>query len=371
MSGSAEEDSSSFPSDIAIIIPALNPDERLPELVSKLCSMDAKEIVIINDGSRENNKPIFSLLEKQFGAIVLNHPFNRGKGTALKTGMRYILSNIPGLIGCVTADADGQHTPEDIQRIALRLTASRESLILGSREFSGENVPWKSRAGNKITPAVFRLQTGRLCADTQTGLRGIPTTIMRRIMDVPGERYEYEMNVLLYLADNDVSFVSVPIQTVYIDENRASHFRAVRDSALVYSGILKFGAASLICSLVDIGLFALLTSVAFRGSDKTALYAAIVARLCSGVLNYCLNKFAVFGQRGGTKRSAAKYFLLFLCIMALSAGATQIFSVLPINLTVIKVLVDAALFFVSFAVQRRFVFAKSKRTHVGEGVHSQ
>jgi putative flippase GtrA len=285
--------------------------------------------------------------------------------------MGYLIINAPDLIGCVTADADGQHTPEDIVRVALRLTENRESLILGSREFSGENVPWKSRMGNRITSAVFRLQTGRRCVDTQTGLRGIPAMLMRRIMYVPGERYEYEMNVLLHAADNDIAFASVPIQTVYIDKNRASHFRTVCDSARIYSGILKFGAVSLICSLADIGLFALLTAVAFRGSDKTALYAAIVARLCSGALNYCLNKLAVFGQYGGTKQSAARYFLLFICIMTISAGTTQALSVLPINLTIIKIFVDAVLFFVSYAVQRHFIFIKSKRVQAREGRQEQ
>jgi putative flippase GtrA len=184
---------------------------------------------------------------------------------------------------------------------------------------------------------------------------------MQPILDIPGERYEYEMNVLLYAADHAIFFVTIPIQTVYMDENRASHFRAVRDSALVYSGILKLGAASAICSLTDIGLFTLFVSSVFRGGDHTALYAAIAARLCSGVLNYFLNKSAVFGYRGVALWSAAKYFLLFVCIMALTAGATQALSILPLNLTFIKILVDTALFFISYTVQRRFVFVTSKR----------
>jgi putative flippase GtrA len=182
---------------------------------------------------------------------------------------------------------------------------------------------------------------------------------MKELLDVPGERYEYEMNVLLYAADKDVLFIAVPIQTVYIDQNRASHFRAVRDSALVYSGILKFGAASIICAIVDIGLFSLLVLTAFRGSVNVALYSSVVARLCSGVLNYCLNKFAVFGQRGNTKQSAVKYFILHFVIMVLSAGATQVCSVFPINLTVLKVLVDAALFIMSYTLQRKYVFVTS------------
>jgi glycosyltransferase involved in cell wall biosynthesis len=355
-------------SNIAVIIPTLNPDGRLAELVSKLCSMGAKEIVIINDGSSENSKPIFPMLEKQCGVVVLHHPVNRGKGAALKTGIRYLLTNRPDLIGCVTADADGQHTPEDMARVALCLAENSSHLILGTRDFSGENVPWKSRAGNRITSAVFRLQTGRRCMDTQTGLRGISASLMEKIVDIPGDRYEYEMNVLLFATDKDIPFLTVPIQTVYIDENRASHFRAVKDSALVYAGILKFGAASLICALVDIGLFALLAAVAFRGSDKAALCAAIAARLCSGVLNYCLNKFAVFGQRGGAKQSAVKYFLLFVCMMAVSAGTTQLLSALPIPLTILKILVDTVLFFASYAVQRRFIFATSNREREKERV---
>jgi glycosyltransferase involved in cell wall biosynthesis len=357
----AERNAVSFPSGIAVILPALDPDGRLPELLRALRSMGAEQILVINDGSGESWSPLFSRLHELFGVIVLHHPDNRGKGAALKTGMRYLLANLPDCLGCVTADADGQHTPEDIARVALRLSEGGERLILGTREFSGEDVPPKSRAGNRITSAVFRLQTGRRCADTQTGLRGIPATLLPQLVDIPGERYEYEMNMLLYAADNDIPFFAVPIQTVYIDENRKSHFRAVRDSVRVYSGILKFGAASLICALVDIGLFTLLAATAFRGSDKAALYAAIAARLCSGVLNYSLNKFAVFGQRGGAKQSAEKYFLLFVCIMAISAGATQVLSALPVPLTIMKILVDAALFCMSYAAQRRFVFAKSFR----------
>ncbi|MDR0948944.1 MAG: glycosyltransferase family 2 protein, partial [Lachnospiraceae bacterium] len=149
----------SFPAGIAVIIPAFDPDERLVEMIRRLCSMGAKDIIVMNDGSCENCMRRFSLVEKQFGVVVLSHPLNRGKGAALKTGMRYLLTNIPEVIGCVTADADGQHTPDDIARVALRLKENRECLILGSREFSGKKVPWKSCAGNKITSVVFRLQT--------------------------------------------------------------------------------------------------------------------------------------------------------------------------------------------------------------------
>jgi putative flippase GtrA len=364
-----EGNTSSFPSDIAVIIPALDPDERLFTLVGNLHTMGALQIIVINDGSKKSCDKLFSMIEKQFGAKVLNHPVNRGKGAALKLGMGYILATKADIIGCITADADGQHLPEDILRIAHQLAESNEALILGSRDFSKRNVPWKSRMGNRITSAVFRLQTGRNCTDTQTGLRGIPAALMRRFIDIPGERYEYEMNVLLFAADNNIPFVAVPIQTVYINKNRASHFHPVRDSARVYSGILKFGAASLICFLVDIGLFTLLADVAFRGSETAALYAAVAARICSGVLNFYLNKYAVFGQRGGVKHSAVRYLLLFLCIMCISAGTTQFFSVLPINLTVIKILVDTVLFFVSFTVQRKFVFTKT--TRIGKGVHSR
>lgn len=320
--------------------------------------MGAKQLLIINDGSGKNSEPLFSKLERQFGVTILHHPVNRGKGTALKTGLRYLLTDMPGIIGCVTADADGQHTPEDIARVALCLKENTDHLILGSRNFADENVPWKSRMGNRITSAVFYLQTGRRCADTQTGLRGIPAPLIKEILEVPGERYEYEMNVLLYAADHGIPFINLPIQTVYINENKASHFRTVRDSALVYSGILKFGAASLLSAIFDIGLFSVLTGTVLRGQNNTALYAAIVARLCSGLFNYFLNKFAVFRQRGGMKASAAKYFLLFLCIMAFSAGTTQALSVLPVNLTMIKILVDTVLFFLSYTIQRKFIFAK-------------
>jgi glycosyltransferase involved in cell wall biosynthesis len=347
----------SFPAKIAIIIPAFEPDDRLYELVRSLSSIGAKKIIVVNDGSTEKSVPVFLRVKAECGVTLINHNANRGKGAVLKTGMKYLLDECADYFGCVTADADGQHTPEDILRVAISLTQNKNSIILGSRCLGGKGVPAKSRLGNKITSLAFRWQTGRRCADTQTGLRGIPTEVIRQMLSIPGERYEYEMNVLLYAADHGIPFVRVPIKTVYFNNNRASHFRAVRDSALVYSGILKFGAASLISALVDIGLFALFVNMVFNEQELGVLYAVISARLVSGTLNFILNKYTVFRRNVSIAESAPKYLLLFLCIMAISSLTTEALSVVPINLVFIKIMVDVVLFLVSFCIQRRFVFS--------------
>ncbi len=224
----------------AIIIPALNPDQKLISLVKRLREMDTSLIVIVNDGSRTNCSPIFDKLESEYHCAICQHPENRGKGAALKTGIRYAASIYPQCAGYVTADADGQHTPEDIVRVAEVLEKNPRYLVLGTRNFSERNVPFKSRWGNRITSWVFRQSTGVRCPDTQTGLRGIPSEFTAACLAVPGDRFEYEMNMLLEAAGEGVRFLKVPIATVYLENNRSSHFHAVKDSFRIYANILKF-----------------------------------------------------------------------------------------------------------------------------------
>jgi putative flippase GtrA len=136
----------------------------------------------------------------------------------------------------------------------------------------------------------------------------------------------------------------------------------------VYSSILKYIATSAICALTDIGLFTLLARSVFRESNNAALYSYIVARICSGLLNYVLKKFVVFEHNDGGKWSAVKFIFIFICNMALSAGVTQALSILPFNLTLIKILVDSMLFILCYAVQKYFVFAASKRIQERDGL---
>ena len=222
-----------------IVIPALNPTEKLVRLVREIRSLFSPRIVIVNDGSDEQCARVFKELELM-GDYIITHSRNLGKGAALKTGIRHALSAYPDACGIVTADADGQHSPQDIYRLAQRLTESTDGIVLGVRSVDEKHVPFKSRLGNKITSFVFRLKTGIKLHDTQTGLRAIPMRYAQSVLQVNGSRFEYEMNMLLFASRMNIPLITIPIGTIYSDNNRSSHFRPVRDSARIYFDILKF-----------------------------------------------------------------------------------------------------------------------------------
>jgi len=159
-----------------ILIPSLEPDERLPVYARALKAKGFTRLVVVDDGSSEKYQPIFAEIDEMDGCTVLHHEVNKGKGVALKTGYAYIQKNLPDAVGVITADADGQHTVEDCWRLAEALCEGKDELYLGSRDFNLDHVPPKSRYGNKITSTVFRLLYGQWLPDTQTGLRAIPAS---------------------------------------------------------------------------------------------------------------------------------------------------------------------------------------------------
>jgi len=223
-----------------LVIPALHPDEQLLALVEEMRAISPDmQIVIVDDGSGPAYGQIFDQLKFMYDCILCRHPENYGKGAAIKTGIGHMSRRYPSCTGYITADADGQHRPGDILKVAKALQQHPDSLILGTRDFCREQVPFKSRWGNRITSGVFRLITGMNCPDTQTGLRGIPAQHVELALEAPGERFEYEINFLMAAAQNCVPILAVPISTVYLEGNRSSHFRPVRDSARIYGSILK------------------------------------------------------------------------------------------------------------------------------------
>ena len=345
--------------DIVIIIPALNPDERLLRLTEKLRTLCDFPVIVVDDGSRRETQYIFDIITHLENCEVLHHVKNQGKGTALKTGIAHCMRAYPGCAGYVTADADLQHSPRDILRVTRALDNHPGSLILGTRNFSGANVPFKNRWGNRITSAVFRLSTGVRCPDTQTGLRGIPAGFTEACLSVPGERFEYEMNFLLTAARKKLSFEAVLIETIYLEGNRSTHFHPVRDSLLIYWNILKFGISSLLSSFVDLSLFTLFSSLLFGTGAKGLLAATVLARILSGCCNFFLNSNWVFTDRGLGGIKAVKYLALFCGQMLASWLMINLLSAMPVHLTLIKCMVDVGLFIISYRIQKRYIFRET------------
>ncbi len=332
-----------------VVIPAYQPDEKLFGLVEEIRRDTPYSVIIVDDGSDAACAALFARLEPM--ATVLRHESNRGKGAAIKTALAYIQESCADTQGVVTVDADGQHLVPDIVSVCRRLLSRPDALVLGSRRFTGR-VPFKSRAGNAITRLVFRLSTGVKVYDTQTGLRAFSMARIPMMLAMQGERYEYEINVLLYATRHRVPIVEVTIETVYIDKNASSHFNPVRDAWRIYKMILLFVASSLGAAALDYVMVLALAAV-FAGHAQQLLFSVVGARAVSSLANYSINRNLVFNDRSFS--SIVRYYLLTALLLAANYGLMVLVTrVMPI--AVGKIFVEAALYPLSFYLQRKYVF---------------
>lgn len=340
-----------------VVIPAYEPDEKLLGVVDTLLAKTDYRIIVVNDGSSKKADAAFAALPE--GVTLLSHDVNRGKGRALKTAYEYIAAHFSEDEGVVTVDADGQHLTEDVIRVSEAWAKEPDALVLGSRRFTGK-VPWKSRTGNAITRAVFRLSTGVPVYDTQTGLRAFSVKRIPMMLAMKGERYEYEINVLLYATREHVPIREVTIATVYIEDNASSHFNPVRDAWRIYKMILLFAASSFLSAVVDYVLV-LLFDLLFRPLQNGLLLSVVLARVISSLMNYLMNRKLVFEDR--TRGSMVRYFLLAAGILAANYLLLAIIEK-AIPLAIAKIIVEVLLYPVSFYMQRKFVFPhKERKTH--------
>ena len=351
--------------DAVILIPSLEPDERLPAYIRRLKEAGFGRIGVVDDGSSEPYQPIFREIEQVEDTIVLHHEVNRGKGVALKTGYRYILEHMGSQVaGVITADADGQHTVEDCMLLAGKLQEGKKALYLGSRDFRQENIPPKSRFGNRLTSVVFKLLYGQYLPDTQTGLRAFRREELPFMIDVEGERFEYEMKVLIACSRAGIPIIPVTIETIYENDNEGTHFHPIKDSLRIYKVIFgsffKFMASSLTSVVVDQGLFNLLNLVVFsNGVEKKAdliLASTVIARVFSSVFNFWMNRKMVFKHKGSAGKTFLRYVILSVIVMLLSAGGTWLLGQTGMSSTVAKLITDTLLYFVSYRFQAGWVF---------------
>lgn len=351
--------------DVVVIIPAYKPDSKLLETIKKILQMGSMNVVVVDDGSGKEYANIFQKVIENTRCTLLRHKQNRGKGVALKTAKEYVINSCPNCIGVVTADADGQHLAEDIYTTARKMK-EKEKIVLGVRDFSGSDVPLRSKAGNRITIGVFRLFFGMKISDTQTGLRAFPRDVIPDLLQVEGERYEFETQMLIMMSKKKLSFEEVGISTVYHEENDSSHFRVVRDSVRIYALILKYLFSSISSAVIDEGAFLLFKSI-FLSLGLTffipsTFIAAFFARVSSSIFNYTANAKVVF--KGKTcRKTLIRYYILAVCQIAISASLVflmeNIFTIVsPGMSTAVKTIVDVILFFFSFRIQHKWVFNK-------------
>ena len=340
----------------AVIIPSLDPDEHLEQTVKGLIAEGFERIIVVDDGSGPSFAPVYDALEP-LGVAVVRHSENRGQGAAIKTGVKRAMELWPDAPGAVHVDADGQHLPADVAAVVREALAHPDAIVYGVRDFSGPDIPLRSRIGNAISALHFFLDTGVKMGDTQTGLRCVPASLVDTVLDCPGDRYEFCMDYLTGIARAKLPMRTVPIQTIYYEGNRVSHFHPVRDSIRIFRSFFRYAAASLASSGVDIGLFALLSAVLPEGLAGRAAIATVGARLVSGLFNFILNRnYSFSAAEGKVSKQGPRYLVLFLSIMGLSALFVTLLERLPIPLVLTKALVDTVLFLVSYFAQKRWVF---------------
>lgn len=337
---------------IFIVIPTLNPDVDLLENFVKNLKKDFKNILIVNDGCRKEYDDFFENLEKD-GVEVIKHYINMGKGRALKDAFNYLLNKYPKLEGIVTADSDGQHSIKDIKKCAELVKKNPESLILGSRDFDQENVPKRSRFGNKLTRGVLKSTVGITLKDTQTGLRGLSKEVMTKFVTTDGERFDYETKQLIDCAYLNVDIIEYKIETIYINNNAESHYNAVTDSIRIAKMFMKFFFYSFTYWLFDLLIFALI--LCFKDGANAILISTIIARIIASVYKY------ITSERLKCKGNAKKiitYIIKSFVQMILSGAIVQLICASLTNPSIIwvKIIVDILIFVSTILVINKIAF---------------
>jgi glycosyltransferase involved in cell wall biosynthesis len=360
---------------LSVIIPTLDPEEKLLKIADSLHDAGFAELIIVDDGSNKSCEKVFQALEERSWCRLLRHPHNKGKGAALKTAFMDYLSRHPEGPGAITTDDDGQHTISDIVNVAEKFCAEPDALHLGCRNFNGDDVPWKSKIGNNLTRSIFRLFAGVSIADTQTGLRAIPAEVMELSLAIRGNRFEFETAMLLRAWDKNVKFCETTIETVYLDGNSGTHFHPIKDAARIYRVIFahllrqlfRFMLSSMSSALVDFLLFSFLVRSFALEKDNMALpllTACGAARFVSAAWNFTVNRYWVFAtdtaRRSSLRKSLSQYVTLCIAIFSASYGLTYFLGqfVEKNTLPYWKLLIDLMLFLLSFMIQKISVFRK-------------
>lgn len=337
----------------AVIITLYYESRSTIELCSKLHELGAENIIIVNDGCPCNTDFFNELIS--LGCHIVNLNEQNGKGASIKAGINFAHDNLYNISGYITADADGQHTAEDIMKISRALELRKDSLILGTRNLKKSNAPFSVKFGHFISSVYFKIITGVGCKDTQTGLRGIPASLFDLVMKTKGNRFDYEMNFLTVCADNKIPFYNINTTAKY-SKSQKSSYKILKDSYLIYKTPLKFATASIGCTLVDLILFTVFTCFLPSSILCNVALATLMARIVSGGLNFLINRKMIFNNNTKTKNQAIRFIILFFCIMCASTIIVSALSFLPFPVTITKAIVDLLLWTINYTVQRQWVF---------------
>ena len=338
------------------LIPSYEPNDALLKVVTELLE-NSFTVVVVNDGSSEQYNEIFNKLPKE--VHYLAYEVNQGKGHALKYGFSYIKDHFDEDTIIVTLDSDGQHRVVDAMKIC-EVCEENNGIVLGSRYF-GKGTPRKSRFGNFMARMTFLISTRHKVYDTQTGLRAFDYSLLERLIGIKGERYEYEMNVLLDAVRHNIPLKEERIETIYINDNAGTHYNPFKDTLRIFKEVIKFSLSSLIGFLVDYATFTLLTLIPVSWEHWT-LACNVIARIISASVNFTINYNLVFKSKEKVWIAILKYALLAIFILGCNTALLWLLvEQAGMNKYLAKVIVEITMFITSWLVQRLFVFRKKKQ----------
>ena len=339
------------------LIPSYEPDDALLRVVNELLENDFN-VGFVNDGSNPFFDEYFNQLPNE--VHYLSYEVNQGKGFALKHGLSYIKDNFDSESIVVTLDSDGQHKVSDAIKIC-DVCEEVGGLVLGSRYF-GKGTPRKSRFGNFMARMSFLISTHHKIYDTQTGLRAFDYSLLERMIGIKGNRYEYEMNVLLDAVRNKIPVKEERIETIYIDNNAKTHYNSFKDTMRIFKEVVKFSISSLIGFLVDYTAFTLLTLIKCDWAHWL-IACNIIARVISASVNFTINYKLVFRSEDKVWKAVLRYTLLAIFILGCNTLLLWLLvEKAGMNKYLAKVLVEITMFITSWLIQRLFVFRKKKTT---------
>jgi glycosyltransferase involved in cell wall biosynthesis len=339
-------------STIVFLFPSYQPTVLFCELLEELRKMHPSPIVVVDDGSGPAYRELFDRASRIPLTVVLTNAVNLGKGAALKHGVNHVLVNYPDCIGVVTADADGQHAVSDILKVANELRAQPAEVIFGCRDFD-RDVPFRSRMGNIVSRYVYRLLVGLNLSDTQTGLRGIPRHLMELSLAIRSNRYEFETEQIIAAKTATFKFREVPIRTVYIDDNRGSHFNPILDSFRIYFVLLRYALSSIATALTDFVVFYILMA-----NGVALLSANMSARAVALWVQFVLLKKYVFKSTAGLSIFAAYVVYVFFSGYVSSVMQAQFAGHFVNSPLLAKAVVESVIWIFNFMFLRDIIFRR-------------
>ncbi len=223
-----------------VLIPTYNNAATISQVISDVKHY-ASDVIVVNDGSTDNTSQILTAID---GIRVIEYAKNQGKGYALKLGLGKAYEW--GYRYAITIDSDGQHYADDIPVFLERIEQVPDSLLIGARNLTADNMPSKNTFANKFSNFWYKVETAQTLADTQSGYRLYPLYKLQNIRFIT-RRYEFEVEVIVRAAWRGVNVENVPVKVYYPPaEERVSHFRPLKD----FTRISILNTVLVLCALL-------------------------------------------------------------------------------------------------------------------------